>query len=334
MLKPGGELAVTTPAHGRRTGLSKLFLRGFERCVRPAVAARALLLARLARRAARRDGLRGALGQAGEGHAAGARDPLTRVSARPSQRVSDRVHERLRADILAGAARARTRPCPPSARWPRSSGCNRHAVREALKRLQQAGLVQISQGGATRVLDWRDGGGLEVLLDLVGGPGAAAPPPSWRAPCSRCARASASTPRGAAPSARRAARAAADRRGSPTATAPRRSAATPAKLDDAYAALWAAIVGGSGNIAYRLAFNSLLERARGPHGDGRGRPRPATPTRSAALGEGRRRRRRERGRARRPGPCSKRTQRPGWRLPTASLDATADRCAQLVGPVR
>jgi SAM-dependent methyltransferase len=34
VLKPGGELAVTTPAHGRRTGLGML-LRGFERSFDP-----------------------------------------------------------------------------------------------------------------------------------------------------------------------------------------------------------------------------------------------------------------------------------------------------------
>lgn len=34
VLRPGGEIAVTTPAHGRRTGLSML-LRGFERSFDP-----------------------------------------------------------------------------------------------------------------------------------------------------------------------------------------------------------------------------------------------------------------------------------------------------------
>src|SRR3954462_6479654 len=43
---------------------------------------------------------------------------------------------------------------------------NRHAIREALKRLQQAGLVTIRQDGATKVRDWRRHGGLELLLDL------------------------------------------------------------------------------------------------------------------------------------------------------------------------
>jgi DNA-binding FadR family transcriptional regulator len=35
--------------------------------------------------------------------------------------------------------------------------------------------VRISQGGATRVQDWRETAGLEVLLDLVASPGG--PPP-------------------------------------------------------------------------------------------------------------------------------------------------------------
>ncbi|MDQ2894362.1 MAG: GntR family transcriptional regulator, partial [Actinomycetota bacterium] len=44
---------------------------------------------------------------------------------------------------------------------------NRHAVREAIKRLQQARLVAVSHGGPTRVLDWRTTGGLDLIVDLV-----------------------------------------------------------------------------------------------------------------------------------------------------------------------
>lgn len=40
---------------------------------------------------------------------------------------------------------------------------NRHVVREALKRLQQIGLVAISQGGGTKVLDYRRSGGIDLL---------------------------------------------------------------------------------------------------------------------------------------------------------------------------
>jgi DNA-binding FadR family transcriptional regulator len=42
-------------------------------------------------------------------------------------------------------------------------GVNRHVIREALKRLEQIGLVQITQGGATRVLDFRRTAGLDLL---------------------------------------------------------------------------------------------------------------------------------------------------------------------------
>src|SRR5512138_3900841 len=44
---------------------------------------------------------------------------------------------------------------------------NRNAVREGLKRLEQAGLVAIHQGGATRVLDYRRTAGLELLGTML-----------------------------------------------------------------------------------------------------------------------------------------------------------------------
>jgi len=44
---------------------------------------------------------------------------------------------------------------------------NRNAVREGLKRLEQAGLVAIHQGGATRVLDFKRTAGLEVLSTML-----------------------------------------------------------------------------------------------------------------------------------------------------------------------
>src|SRR5688572_9057948 len=58
-------------------------------------------------------------------------------------------------------------PLPPERTLSERFGGNRHAVREAVKRLQQAGLVRVSQGGATRVLDWREHGGLALMQDLV-----------------------------------------------------------------------------------------------------------------------------------------------------------------------
>ena len=46
-------------------------------------------------------------------------------------------------------------------------GVNRGAVREAIKRLQQAGLVEVRHGGVSRVLDYQQEGGLELLPSLL-----------------------------------------------------------------------------------------------------------------------------------------------------------------------
>src|SRR5690348_11281746 len=77
---------------------------------------------------------------------------------------SSQVHARLRADILTGRYRAGD-ALPSERSLSEELQTSRHVVREALKRLQQAGLVAISQGGATRVRDWRHHGGLELLLE-------------------------------------------------------------------------------------------------------------------------------------------------------------------------
>ncbi len=92
----------------------------------------------------------------------------------PAGRRSDLVHARLRADVLEGRL-APGEAVPSERALAEELGVNRHAVREALKRLEQAGLVRITQGGATRVQDWRVSAGLEVLLDLVASPDG--PPP-------------------------------------------------------------------------------------------------------------------------------------------------------------
>ena len=76
--------------------------------------------------------------------------------------VSDAVFTRLAEEILSG----RWQPnhlIPPERQLAEDFEVNRHAVREALKRLQQAGLVLISQGGKTKVLDWRLHASLDVL---------------------------------------------------------------------------------------------------------------------------------------------------------------------------
>lgn len=170
-------------------------------------------------------------------------------------RVSQRVHEALRADILEGRL-APGGAVPSERALAESLGVNRHAVREALKRLEQAGLVAISQGGATRVLDWRERAGLEVLLDLLGGRSDGLPPLELARSILEM-RASI----GADAARRCALRAPAQARADVCALADAAAAAIgvdDAAVDARYEALWGAVVDGSENLAYRLALNSLI----------------------------------------------------------------------------
>ena len=80
--------------------------------------------------------------------------------------VSESVHTHLRDAILSGEL-APGDAVPSERELSERLGVNRHAVREAIKRLQQARLVQVSQGGPTRVRDWRATGGLDLIVDLV-----------------------------------------------------------------------------------------------------------------------------------------------------------------------
>lgn len=86
--------------------------------------------------------------------------PVTRAS------VSDLVFGQLRDAIVSGTYRTDD-ALPGERELAAAFEVNRHAVREALRRLQQLGLVRISQGGATRVLDWRVHAGLDLALSLV-----------------------------------------------------------------------------------------------------------------------------------------------------------------------
>jgi DNA-binding FadR family transcriptional regulator len=195
-------------------------------------------------------------------------------------RVSDAVHERLRSDILEGRYGPGD-PLPSERSLADELGVHRHGVREALKRLQQAGLVRISQGGATRVLDWRDSGGLEVLLDLTAGSGAEPPPSLMRDVLEMRASIGVDAARRCAERASAADREEVARCAAETVEA---IGSSPAVLDDSYAALWRAIVVGSGNLAYRLALNSLLE-ALDTYEEVAAELRPSSATDVGALGD-------------------------------------------------
>jgi GntR family transcriptional repressor for pyruvate dehydrogenase complex len=169
--------------------------------------------------------------------------PLARTQPLP-----DAVYASLSGQILSGAF-APDEALPSERLLSEEYEVNRHAIREAMKRLQQAGLVRVSHGGATRVLDWRATGGLDLLSQL-GGSGGLGPELVRSALEMRLSI--------GADSARRCAQ----RAPAPLVAQMRDLVADEPSDDrqaaDAYERLWGLIVLGADNLAYRLALNSLL----------------------------------------------------------------------------
>ena len=165
--------------------------------------------------------------------------------------VSDSIFDRLRAEILGGVL-APGDPLPSERQLAEAHGVNRHAIREAVKRLQQAGLVRVSQGGATRVLDWREHGGLDLLADLPLAPGEEG---------TRVVRSVLEMRMSiGVDAARRAAeRATAGHLGRlRVLEAENAAAARGPDRERSYRHLWSAVVDAADNLAYRLAFNGLV----------------------------------------------------------------------------
>lgn len=168
--------------------------------------------------------------------------------------VSDTVFAHLVDEILSGRV-AVDEALPSERELALAFAVNRHAIREALKRLQQARLVRISHGGKTRVQDWRLTAGLDVLSTLAA---------TGAVPAVQIARDIMVMRRTvAADAARLCARNATDDQ---LATIAAAAAAYPAEYDgesyssafDADLTFWTAIIDGSGNLAYRLALNTLV----------------------------------------------------------------------------
>ena len=164
--------------------------------------------------------------------------------------VSDSVFAHLVDEILSGRV-AVDDALPSERELALAFAVNRHAIREALKRLQQARLVRISHGGKTRVQDWRQTAGLDVLSTLAA---------TGAVPALQIARDIMVMRRSVAADAARlcARNATADQ----LATIAAAAAAYPAqRTDESFAVdltFWTAIIDGSGNLAYRLALNTLV----------------------------------------------------------------------------
>jgi len=86
--------------------------------------------------------------------------PIARLS------VSDAVFAQLQAQILDGHLSPGD-ALPSERALTEMMGVNRQAVREALKRLDQAGLVEINHGGVTRARNYRESAGLDLLSTLL-----------------------------------------------------------------------------------------------------------------------------------------------------------------------
>jgi len=177
------------------------------------------------------------------------------ISGRPvsSGRVSDAVHAHLRDAILSGELDPGD-AVPSERELSERLAVNRHAVREAIKRLQQARLVAVSHGGPTRVLDWRVTGGLDLIVDLVRDHSARIDAPLMAAITEMRACIGIDAARRCAERAPAHAREDAARHAEAAAAATNLGARTRANTD-----LWTAVVAGAGNLAYRLALNTLVE---------------------------------------------------------------------------
>jgi DNA-binding FadR family transcriptional regulator len=87
------------------------------------------------------------------------------------QRVAEEIAEQLRSLILNGQYPPGSK-LPPERELSKRLRVNRASLREALKKLEHLGLVRIRQGDGTRVQDFMQTGGIELvqhLLPLAGG---------------------------------------------------------------------------------------------------------------------------------------------------------------------
>src|SRR5262249_15457594 len=152
-----------------------------------------------------------------------------------------------------GGATPPEAPVPPERQLREPLGVNRHVVREAIKRLEQVGLVKVTQGGRTTVLDFHETAGLDLLaLVAEHAEAAGALSPLLAAALEMRAGIGADL-------ARLCAQRASDQVGEDLLEISKKLAATGGEelleLDQRF---WQRVLDGVGNLAYQLAFNSLI----------------------------------------------------------------------------
>ncbi len=178
------------------------------------------------------------------------------MALQPIQRraITEDVFEQLTQEILSGAFVA-GRALPSERDLAAALGVNRGAVREAMRRLEQAGLVDSRPGSGTHVRDFKNSAGLELLPHLL-----------FRSDGDVDALTVRSVLEMRSALGPDVARAAALRRTDTDLARLRALAADHAAAEDDLAqqqalaiAYWDTLVDASRNIAYRLAYNSLRQ---------------------------------------------------------------------------
>jgi GntR family transcriptional regulator, transcriptional repressor for pyruvate dehydrogenase complex len=176
--------------------------------------------------------------------------PLRAVQSRS---LPDKVFEQLVSEIVSGGY-APDDSLPSERALTEILGVNRHVVREAIKRLEQIGLVKVVQGGPTKVLDFRQTAGLDLLAVVAEHADAIEPLPALFA-----ATLEMRAGIGIDLSRLCAQRASRDVRADLQQLAEQLSHASAGPellaLDERF---WQRILDGAGNLAYQLAFNSLI----------------------------------------------------------------------------
>ncbi len=176
---------------------------------------------------------------------------VVELAAVRKQSLSESVYHQLKQKIVAHEI-APGEALPAERQLSEMLGVNRGAVHEAIKRLQQSGLVAVRQGGNHVVLDYQEEGGLELLASLLVNrdgtinPGVARSIMSLRASIA---------PEIAAAAAENGGPKLADR--IDHILKEMRDSHDVARLQELAWQIWSLLVSAADNIAFRLAFNSM-----------------------------------------------------------------------------
>lgn len=169
-----------------------------------------------------------------------------------SDSLADQIFTQIASEILGGHSTAGTR-LPAERKLSELFDVNRHVVREALKRLEQIGLIRISQGGHTEVLDFRLTAGLDLLSLLAQQSQGSHLLLFWRSVLEMRAALAADIVRLFTERAAPALKAELQNISEQMRTEPDNRALFQLELR-----FWDTLLLGADNLAYRLAYNSLL----------------------------------------------------------------------------